>query len=363
MRRRRSLWLGLSAAALVLSLIVGCSAPTAQAPASPTKPSQAAASQPAATTAPTAAAPTSAPAAAQSKPFPTKGITIVVTSGPGSGQDLTARQLAEPLSKIAGQPITVVNKAGGAAAVGYGYALEQPHDGHTLLITCLTHTLYPYTSGSDYDYRKFRGLAKIAADWEYLVVSASSPWKTLEDFLAAAKKGSPTMKFSGPSVGSVAHVTAHRFAKEASFEYGWVPSATGGEALVGVLGNQIPAIFAEPVESWGHYESNKIRYLAVAAAAREKALPEIPTFKEKGYNLVSDNWRGIVVAADTPPDIVKKLEEMVKKAIEDPSFVAQVEKSRSSITYMNGEEFTKETERLNEQAKQIAADLGLQKTK
>lgn len=296
-------------------------------------------------------------------PFPSKPITIVVPTGPGAGQDVTARQLADRMTKITGQAVRVVNKTGGANAIGFNYALDQPHDGYTILTANRSITLQPYTSGADIDYRKVRGVAKVVTDWFVLAVNANAPWKTVEEFLAAAKASATGTKFSGPNVGSTTHITTINFAKKAGFKFDWVPAPSGAEAMVAVLGGHIPVFFGELAETYGHYEGKKLRYLAIASPQRLKGLPDVPTLKEKGIDLVSDNWRGLLAAVDTPDPAVAKLESIIKQIMDDPAFISQIETARSSISFMNAIDFTKEYVRLNHEARQTALDLGILKEK
>jgi len=291
--------------------------------------------------------------------FPSKPITIVVPSGPGAGQDVTARQLADRMAKIAGQTVTVVNKPGAGNAVGFAYTLEQPHDGHTIMTGNRSLTLTPYTAGADIDNTKLRGVSKVVTDWYVLVVNASSPWQTLEEFVSAAKSGPTSMKFGGPNVGSTTHITTIEFARKAGFQAEWIPSPSGAEAMVAVLGGQVPAFFGELGETYGNYEAKKLRYLAIASPERLASLPDVPTMKEKGIDLVADNWRGLLAPADAPDAAVTKLDAMVKQVVDDPSFVSEVETSRSSVAYLGSAEFSKEFQRLNEEGKQIAIELGL----
>jgi tripartite-type tricarboxylate transporter receptor subunit TctC len=293
--------------------------------------------------------------------FPSKPITIVVPTGPGAGQDVTARQLADRMAKITGQAVNVVNKTGGANAIGFNYALDRPHDGYTICTANRSLTLQPYTSGADIDYRKVRGLAKIVTDWYVLTVTGSAPWKTIDEFLAAAKANPTSMKFGGPNVGSTTHLTTIAFAKKAGIKFDWVPAPSGAEAMVAVLGGHTPVFFGELGETYGHYESKKLRYLAIASPERLKSLPDVPTLKEKGIDLVSDNWRALLVAADTPEPVVAKLESIIKQIVDDPTFISEVETSRSSVAFMGTAEFTKEYVRLNQEARQTAIDLGILK--
>ena len=294
-------------------------------------------------------------------PFPSKPITIVVPTGPGAGQDVTARQIADRMTKITGQSVKVVNKPGGGNAIGFNYALDQPHDGYTLVTANRSLTLQPYTSGANIDYRKVRAVGKIVTDWFVLTVTGNAPWNTIEEFLAAAKASQTSMKFGGPNVGSTTHITTINFAKKAGIKFDWVPAPSGAEAMVAVLGGHTPAFFGELGETYGHYESKKLRYLAIASPERLKSLPNVPTLKEKGIDLVSENWRALLVAVETPDPVVAKLESIIKQIVDDPTFISEVETARASISYMSAADFTKEYARLNQEARQTAIELGILK--
>jgi Uncharacterized protein conserved in bacteria len=291
--------------------------------------------------------------------FPDRPITLVAAAGPGSSMDITSRQIAEPLSQIAGVTVNVVNQAGAAGSVGYNYLRSQPHDGYTIMTMNRTLTLAPYTSGSDFDPEMLQGIARSVSDWEVLIVDADSPWQTAQDFVADARAASQPTVFSGPSVGSVANITAFQFARVAGFEFSYVPSPSGGEALLGVMGGQIPAAFSEPSETWGQMQANEIRYLGVASPERLEIMPDVPTLKEQGYDLEANSWRGFVVPVETPDCIVEKLDAFFNEAIHSESYVNAVNNDRSAINYLDAAAFDEELRRADAEAAQIARDLGI----
>src|SRR5690606_20306516 len=117
-----------------------------------------------------------------------------------------------------------------------------------------------------------------------------SNWQTAEDFVTEARAAAQPTVFSGPSVGSVANITAFQFARAADFAFSYVPSPSGGEALLGVMGGQIPAAFSEPSETWGQMLAEEIRYLGVASPERLEIMPDVPTMREQGFDLVANSW-------------------------------------------------------------------------
>ncbi len=193
------------------------------------------------------------------------------------------------------------------------------------------------------------------------MTNSNSPWKTLEEFIAADKKGPEKMKFTGPFVGTVAHVTSFLFAQAAGFDFQWVPAKGGGEALTAVLGGHVPALFGEVAETYGHWESGKLRYLAIPSERPHPKLPNVPTMRQKGIDLVFTQWKGIVALEGVPADRLKILHDGFKKAMDDPEFDKYLERSRLDKGYKNGEDFYKELGENFRQAKEVATKLGLYK--
>lgn len=291
--------------------------------------------------------------------FPQRALTLVTAAGPGSSMDITSRQLAEPLSRLAGVTVNVVNKGGSGGSLAYNHLRSEPHDGHTILTISRSTTLAPYTSGSDFDPEMLHGVAKAVSDWEVLIVDADSELQSLEAFVTAAREAPQPTVFSGPSVGSVANITAFEFARAGDFEFSYVPSPSGGEALIGVMGGQIPAAFSEPSESWSQREGDEVRYLGVASPERLEFMPDVPTMREQGYDIISSNWRAFVVPVETPACALEKLDAWFKEAIASEEFRTVVESNRSSIDYIGASEFSEELRRFDAEAEEMAKSLGI----
>jgi tripartite-type tricarboxylate transporter receptor subunit TctC len=291
--------------------------------------------------------------------FPDRALTLVTAAGPASSMDITSRQIAEPLSRLAGVAVNVVNKAGGGGSLAYNHLRAEPHDGYTILTISRSVTLHPYTSDSDFDPEMVRGVAQAVSDWEVLIADTDSEWQTAGDFVAAARAAAQPVVMSGPSVGSVAHITASEFARSGEFEFSYVPSPSGGEAMVGVMGGHIPAAFSEPAESWSQREGGEIRYLGVASPERLDFMPDVPTMREQGYDFVSSNWRAFVVAAETPDCVLEKLEALFDQAIHSDEFVSVVESNRSSIDYIGAADFSEQLLVFDKEAEAMATSLGI----
>ena len=272
--------------------------------------------------------------------YPEKEITIAVPAKAGGGGDVFARNTAEAAQKD-GTTFVVENYAGGGGASAMSYAWGRPHDGYTMMVvTTSTIVANPYSYELPNAVSDWRGVIRVMADATVLFVRADSGIKTVEEFVELAKTKKLTI--GGYSVGSVDHIGAFTFGKEAGFEFEYVPYDSGADSIVAVLGGHIDAAFTQYSDLVSNSEAGTVTVLANAANERYAGLEDIPTFQEKGWNVPElSNWRGYVVAKDTPDEIVAKLHDIVAKAIKEESFVNYMNTSKLSPAEVAADDFTK----------------------
>lgn len=309
------------ASALIVALSLACAPTTAPAPtAAPAKPAEApkAAAPAAAPAAKPAEAPKPAEAAKPAEKYPTKSLTFTTHSNPGGGGDLLGRQLTEALKA---QNITAVleNKAGGSGAVNMGYVAGRPADGHTVMIVTLSNIITPHLAGTPQNYKSFKQVARIQLEDEAIVVHRESPFKTLEELVDGSKTG--RIKWGGGFVGNIDSFVAFSLANKAGFKIEYVPFEGGGEVTTALLGRHIDAAVSNPAESMAQLQSGEFRMLATTGAERSSNFKDFPTLKEKGWDVVQEQWRGVWVHKDTPDTMVEQLADILKKATQEPNFV------------------------------------------
>lgn len=265
--------------------------------------------------------------------YPTKTIQLVNPYPPGAVTDILARLLSDKLSVALGQSVVVVNKTGGGGAVGIKAVKDAPADGYTIMIAPPPIALIPLArKGIGYELGDFTPLNLLGRTPAVMIVKADSPWKTMEDFIAEAKKKPGQLTFGTPGSGTSGHFAMELFKKETGIDLIHVP--LGGEAPVatGVLGGNIHTSIIGLGTVRPHLEAGGLRALVVATQKRVKELPTVPTTFEKGLPAVEASpWFVFFVRANTPAPIVNRLAKVLHDAIADSEIAAKIEKAGVSI--------------------------------
>ncbi|HWA37135.1 MAG TPA: tripartite tricarboxylate transporter substrate binding protein, partial [Burkholderiales bacterium] len=235
-------------------------------------------------------------------------------------------------------------------AVGMASVAKAPGDGYTILMALSSISIFPVSDRINgktpsYELKDFTPIALVTADPTVLVVAADSPWKTLEEFVATAKAHPNKMNYSSSGVYGTLHVAMEIFANAAGIKMFHVPYQGGGPAVTALLGGQVHALASGPAAAIGQIRGGKMRALASWSTERLKLLPDIPTFKEKGYDAEFYIWSGVFVPASTPAPIVTRLRAAVRDAANSPEFKGAMEKVSTPVNYLDAPEFQKYWER------------------
>jgi tripartite-type tricarboxylate transporter receptor subunit TctC len=279
--------------------------------------------------------------------FPSRTITIINAFPPGGANDLVTRPMAFALETIVKQPVVVDTKAGAAGAVGAQVAASARPDGYSLLSHNNGLASYaevdklfdrpPKTTRAD-----FIPLARLAADPVLLLVNEQQPFKTLQDFVDDAKKRPGQIVYSSGGLYGASHLPVTMLEKAAGLpKMRHLPTAGGGPAITAMLGNNAHASTQTVLASIQHIKSGKLRALANFGAQRSKALPDVPTLKELGYDLTYYLWVGIFAPKGTPAPIVATLAGALDKAAATAQFSDAIVKIGLEPTYLNAADFTK----------------------
>ncbi len=253
-----------------------------------------------------------APFAAAQDAYPSKPITMVVPFPPGGVAELVGRPLAAVMQPLLKQPIVLVNRPGAGGAVGMASVAKGAADGYTILMGLSSISIFPVSDRINgktpaYELADFAPIALITADPTILVVRSDGPYKTVKDFVEAAKANPGKINYSSSGVYGTLHVAMEIFANAAGIELFHVPYQGGGPAVTALLGGQVQASAQGPAAAIGQIRGGKFRALAGWGSERLKLLPELPTFKELGYDAEFYIWTGVFVPAATPPAIISKL--------------------------------------------------------
>ncbi len=268
--------------------------------------------------------------------YPTRTITFTTHSSPGGGGDLMGRQFVEALKP---QNVTAVleNKPGGSGAVNMGYVAGRPADGYTALIVTLSNLITPHLAGTVQSFKTFKPTARIQLEDEAIFVHRDSPYRTIEEAVAASKSG--PVKYAGSFIGNIDSFVAFSLANKAGFKIEYVPFEGGGETTSALLGRQVDVVVGNPAEIIPQLQSGEFRMLGVSTAERSPNFPEIPTLKEKGYDIVMEQWRGVWLHQETPDEIVNRLSEILQKATQEASFQKYTKDGLLRDAFLGPQEF------------------------
>ena len=290
-------------------------------------------------------------ATAASADFPEKPVTIVVPFAAGGNVDLCCRIIADELSKILGVEVLVDDRPGGGAIIGQTYALSPPADGYTMLALTSSFVTNILSGDTEFGMEDATAIGMFCFDPEIIVAGEASGIKTLEEFLTAAKAGALTNSTPGFS-------TSHHIASLIMTErFGLTPFAymhTDGSAdqVVQLAGGHAQVGLTTYGGAATLIQEGKILPLAVCDAARHPALPDVPTMAELGYDFTYGAYRGFAVPAGTPEDVVNKLSDALKQAMESENVIKAFNDSGFPIAYQNAADYQK---MLNEDFENMSA--------
>ena len=275
------------------------------------------------------------------KGYPNKPITIIVPFSAGGGLDLVARTLEKEAPKYLGQPFIVVNKPGGTGTIGWNELASASPDGYTLGISDIDLLLHPLYGLSKYHYpTALEPIAQVTTLPFIMVVPADQPWQDIEEVIKYAKQNPGQLKSGHPGIGSPPHIIGETFAKVAGVTLEQVPFRGANDVTVALLGNHIQIGFVNPATVKEQIKSGTLRALATTGQQRltDPDLAQIPTLKEQGFDIVLNNWFGVVAPKDLSPEVKAKLEEGFKAIIADPEFKTNIENLGLQLEYLNSED-------------------------
>jgi tripartite-type tricarboxylate transporter receptor subunit TctC len=278
--------------------------------------------------------------------YPSKPITMIVPFPPGGVADITGRPLAAMMERSLKQPVVIVNRTGAGGALGMSQVAKSAPDGYTILMGLSSISIFPVSDRINgkqpaYEMKDFAPIALISSDPTVLVVRAESPYKTLKDFVDAAKANPGKINYSSSGVYGTLHVAMEIFANSAGIKLFHVPYGGGGPAVNALLGGQVEALASGPAAAIGQIKGGKMRALAAWSDKRLALMPDLPTFKELGYDAEFYIWAGVFAPVATPQPILARLREAVRAAVNDPDFKAAMDKVGTPISYLDAPEFQK----------------------
>ncbi len=256
--------------------------------------------------------------------YPDKPVNYIIPFGPGGESDITARHQQPYFKKMFNQDLVISYKPGGGGAVGWSQLNGMKGDGYTIMGINLPHiVIKPKQKDVGFSTEDITGVYMFHYTPDALVVTSDSPFKTLQDVIDYAKANPGKLTASGSGKGTANHLAQIQFDKMAGIKTTYVAFKGTGKAVTALLGEQVKAEWG--YTSVGAKHEGKVRLLAVAMEERHPKFPDVPTFKELGFDLVSGAYRGIAVPKSTPEPVRVKLSEMIAQINADPEFRKRME--------------------------------------
>ncbi|MDL2210521.1 tripartite tricarboxylate transporter substrate binding protein [Desulfovibrio sp. OttesenSCG-928-O18] len=274
--------------------------------------------------------------------YPERPITMIVPWGAGGGSDILARALVKPLEKELGQTVIVVNKAGGSGTVGTSFVAHARPDGYTIGLINSTGVIHQiHYGGVDYKKEDLDPLCLLLQSSVMLSVHADSEVKTLADYIKYTKDH-PNTTLGVAAVGGATHLAVEDFFMKAGVKVQPMPFKDGGRgAATALVGKHIFSASNDPSELYGQIKAGTVRPLAVSNGTRLPNYPDVPTFKELGYDSVNHVWRCFFAPKGISAEVRDTLVKAIEKAAQDPGYLETVAKLGDTPVFMGPVEFKK----------------------
>ncbi|UGY19830.1 tripartite tricarboxylate transporter substrate binding protein [Bradyrhizobium septentrionale] len=255
--------------------------------------------------------------------YPDHIIKIVVPFAPGGGTDVVARTLAQEMQNDLGVTVIIENKPGAGTIIGTQSVAASPADGYTLLMATFANAVNPSLYRKlPYDAHKdFAPVALVARSFNVVVVNPASPIKSIADLIAAAKADPEKLSYGTYGTGTSAHLAGELFKHMASVNLTTVPYKGAAPAITDLMGGQIQVMFTTVASCASLVEAGQLRAIGVTSAERSASFPQLPTVSEAGVSgYAAESWYGLYAPANTPPEIIDRLNKSAAKAVQAEAF-------------------------------------------
>ncbi|OPL08688.1 MAG: hypothetical protein AVO33_09740 [delta proteobacterium ML8_F1] len=295
---------------------------------------------------------------AEESSFPERPIEFVASYAPGGGHDTLMRTMLKIIQDegISDASINVVNKPGGSGAVGMAYVNGHAGDGHYLMAATSSLITTPLTSDVGLTFRDLTPIARLGIDPELLLVNAESDYETLDDLINAGK----VLNIGGTSTGGIEHIAAIKLQIIAGVDINYIPYQGDGEVVAALMGNQIDMVFTNPNSAIDYIKSGDFRPIAITTEERVDLMPDIPTFKELGYDIVVNIYRGVMAPGGVSDEVVAYYTNMIEELVATEEWQKDyIERNLIVEGYLPGEEFGEYLEEVYLLYEETLTELGL----
>ncbi len=301
------------------------------------------------------------PFGAFAQDFPAKPITILCWSEPGSPVDLFARAMAKLLTKELGQNVVVENRTGADGIIMINQLLRSPVDGYTIAANTLTLASLFSEPTANFKLDDLQMIARSQIDPYGLIVPTSIPFKSLDEFVKYARQHPGKFNVAGPFQMGAHRVAWEVFAEAAKIKVNWIAYKGGGPTLLAVAGGHVDAAATNPGNVKPFISSGKVRVLAVSSDKRLADFPDVPTYKERGWNVVRYQWRGIMGKAGLPKPVLDKLTAAMQKAQQTPEWKAYLDQVTQLDGFQGPDDFRAQLVKDIQELESVKKKLGIER--
>ena len=293
--------------------------------------------------------------------YPEKPITCIVNQPAGGTTDIAARTMADLASKILGQPLVVIDREGGTGSVGLASLKKEKPDGYTICTVAGGTFIAQHQRQLSFNLQNdFAPIMQFAEFPTPVLVSGDSPWKTFGELIEYAKNNPGKIRYGTPGSGSIFHLAMVEFAQKEGIKWTNVPFKGGHNAILALLGGHVDVAVTGTNFS-AFVTTGKLRFLSSFGQSRLPSFPETPTWKELGYNIEMTNPCFWVAPKGTPKEIIDKLHEAFKRAIDSPEYRKVMKDLEFPVVYRNPEELSDLIKESSEYYGKIVKETGLDK--
>jgi len=294
--------------------------------------------------------------------YPERELTFIVPTSAGGGSDLTMRAIARATEPILGKPVLVVNRPGAGGAIGHSEMARAKPDGYQLGMLLQQMTIVPMMRPEvPYRWTDFKPIIMINADPAALIVREGGRWNDLKEFIEYIQKNPGVVTVADCGVGCIWQIAAAALTSVARTKVHHVPFEGAAPERVALLGGHVDAMVASIPEVADLVRAKKMRILAVMDEQRDLNFPDVPTLKEMGYNVTVVAWRALGGPKDLPDEIVRKLHDVFREGMQQPTYTDFMKKQGLRILYKGTEDTARFIDQERREFKVLLKNLGLLK--
>ena len=297
----------------------------------------------------------------QEHPFPQRGpVEITVLFPAGTSADVTARMLADGMSKQLGQRVLVVNRPGAGGAIGYKYVHAQKPDGYSLVWNSNSISTTFHSGQLEFDYQAFDAVARVLVESVVVAVRSDARWTSLKEMLGEARAKPKAINVGHSGIGSHTHISLAALFRASGVEVNEVPFGAA-QVVPSLLGGHVDAVVQLPAALSAPVKQGQVRLLAVLIPDRDPALPDVPTAREQGIDVSLEAWRGIAVPHGTPRAVISKLETAIRSVVDSDDFKKASENLGVRPAFLPAGEFSELVAKEDAALSRLMQQIGLKK--